>query len=597
MNQLPEIINLLKSQQFTQAVQLCRSTLKTINHPQVHLFLGIALGELGEVVEAQSIFQKLLSHFPKSLEIQFNYALILDKNNLINEAVAAYESCLKIEPQHLLAMRNLSFLYYKQQSFYPALHTINHLIQFKQEDSFLHNLKGLVHMELKQTNLAITCFDKALEIEPKEAEYLYNKATALALSGHSTELKATLKEISKIDTRDSVSFVASMYEKSNLLDEALQVIDGGIEKQYECSDLYLTLAKVLKQKKSYAKALDALDKIKEYHNPLFRQETLYERANLLDKNKEYNKAWDIATSANNESHNSWVNAHKEKDPYNQVCYEISNCIDKYKASKIPTVDGHLNRDIAFILGFTRSGTTLIDSILSSHSDVEVLEEIPLIRDLTNQFPKTSPAEHFKQILGITNEQKSQLRKRYFEQIPNYTTLSNSKMVIDKSPLNTSLVAFIKTVFPEAKIIFSVRHPLDVCVSCFFQQFEFNSYMTNMTSVASIAKTYDAMLTVWKKSIEKFNIDVHYQRYEELVTNFEPQSKNLAKFLDLEWQDQMLDFQSSLKSRAVIPNPSYNQVSQPIYQTAKNRYKNYLPHLEEAIEILQPWFEYFDYEAT
>jgi tetratricopeptide (TPR) repeat protein len=450
-------------------------------------------------------------------------------------------------------------------------------------------------MDLKQTNLAIECFNNALNRQPNEAEYLYNKATALALSGHSTKLKATLNEISKFGTRDSLSFIASMYEKSNMLDEASQVIDEGLSKYHGNPDLYLAKAKVLKQKKSSLEALDALDKIKDYPNPLFHQETLYERANLLDKCKEYDKAWKVASSANNESHNAWISSHTEKDPYNQVCYEITKSIEEYEPYEIKPIQDKLDRDISFILGFTRSGTTLIDSILSSHSDVEVLEEIPLIRDLSNQFPKTSPSAHFKQLMDASTEQKILLRKRYFEQIPNYLALPNSQFIIDKSPLNTSLVAFIKTVFPESKIIFSIRHPLDVCVSCFFQQFEFNSYMTNMTSVARIAKTYDAILTVWKNSIEKFKIDVHYQRYEKLVTDFEPQSKKLADFLGLDWQDQMLDFQSSLKSRAVIPNPSYNQVSQPIYQTAKNRYKNYQSHLGEAIEILKPWIEYFDYK--
>ncbi len=595
MQQLSEIVNLLKSQQFSQAVTQCRLALKINNHPQLHLFLGIALGELGNIDEAKLTFQTLVTHFPKSLEIQFNYALILEKNNLDNEAIHTYESCLKLQQNHPLAMRNLSYLYFKQQNFPLALQLINQLLLLNQKDPFLHNLKGLIHMDLKQTNLAIECFNNALQIQPNEPEYLYNKATALALSGQSSKLTSTLKEISKFGTRDSVSFIASMYEKSNMLEESLQIINKGLGANGENADLLLTLAKVLKQKKSYLKALDTLDKIQEFPNPLFYQETLYERANLLDKNKEYEKAWEIATLANNESHNSWIKAHKDKDPYNQVCIEINKSIGEHASTIIQPINDKLEKNIAFILGFTRSGTTLVDSILSSHTEVEVLEEIPLIRDLSNQFPKTTPAAHFKQILEISSEQKLQLRKRYFEQIPNYLALSNSQLIIDKSPLNTSLIAFIKTVFPESKIIFSIRHPLDVCVSCYFQQFEYNSYMTNMTSTARIAKTYDAILNVWKNSIEKFDIEVHYQRYEKLVTDFEPQSKNLTEFLGLDWQDQMLHFQSSLKSRAVIPNPSYNQVSQPIYQTAKNRYKNYSSHLGEAIEILEPWIKYFDYK--
>jgi tetratricopeptide (TPR) repeat protein len=596
MQQLSIIVDLLKNQQFELAVQQCKAALSINNHPQLHLFLGIAYGELGRINEARPCFNKLISHFPKNLEIQFNYALILEKNNLLNEAIGHYETCLSLDPNHLLSLRNLSFLYFKQQNFYPALKHINHLLKFQQNDPFLHNLKGLVHMDLKQTNIAIDCFNTALNLKPNEAEYLFNKATAQALSGHNSKLKDTLEKITKIGTNEAISFVASIYEKSNLLDESLKVINEGLEKYKNSPELYLTHAKILKQKKLYDEALSSLNKIQTFPNSQFQQESLYEKAGLHDKLKNYAKAWQVATIANKESLKDWQNIHPEKDTYNQVCYEIKDCINKFDTSKINPINDSLNRDIAFILGFTRSGTTLIDSILSSHSEIEVLEEIPLIRDLTNQFQKSSPTVHFNQLLSVTNEQKIHLRKRYFEQMPKYLTLSNSRLLIDKSPLNTSLVAFIKTIFPEAKIIFSIRHPLDVCVSCFFQQFEFNSYMTNMVSPTKIAYTYDAILSVWKQSVEKFNIDVHYQRYESLVTDFESQSKALVDYTGLDWQDQMLNFQSSLKSRAVIPNPSYNQVSQPIYQTAKNRYKNYQTHLGEAIEILEPWFQYFDYKV-
>ncbi len=595
MQELPIIVDSLKSQKFELAVHQCKAALSINNHPQLHLFLGIAYGELGKINEARPCFNKLIAHFPKNLEIQFNYALILEKNNLLNEAIKHYETCLLLDQNHLLALRNLSFLYFKQQNFYGALKHINNLLKFQQNDPFLHNLKGLVHMDLKQTNLAIPCFNTALTLKPNEAEYLFNKATAQALSGHNSELKDTLEKITEIRTNEALSFVASIYEKSNLLDDALKVINKGFEKYKDSPELYLTHAKILKQKKLYQEALGSLDKIQTFPNSQFQQESLYEKAGLHDKLKNYSEAWKFAALANNESLKDWQNIHPEKDNYNQVCYEIKDCIKKFSTSKIKSINEDLNRDIAFILGFTRSGTTLIDSILSSHSEIEVLEEIPLIRDLTNQFPKSSPAVHFNQLLNASNEQKLQLRKRYFEQIPKYLTLSDSQLVIDKSPLNTSLVAFIKTIFPEAKIIFSIRHPLDVCVSCFFQQFEFNSYMTNMVSPTKIAHTYDAILSVWKQSVEKFNIDVHYQRYESLVTDFESQSKALVDYIGLEWQDQMLNFQTSLKSRAVIPNPSYNQVSQPIYQTAKNRYKNYQTHLNEAIDILEPWFQYFDYK--
>jgi len=250
--------------------------------------------------------------------------------------------------------------------------------------------------------------------------------------------------------------------------------------------------------------------------------------------------------------------------------------------------------LIFIVGFPRSGTTLLDSILSAHSDITVLEEAPVIGGTYDQIQGITTKNYAEKIALLTTNDKHSLRKHYYQSLTNYIDWSQKGVLVDKSPLNTMHVGLIHQLFPKAKILFSQRNPLDVCLSCYFQDFKMNSFMTNMTDIKRTAQTYDAMLKVWTTAVDALNIDVYHQSYEELVSDFDNQEKKLFQHLNLTWQEQVLTFQESLKNRGVISTPSYDQVNQPIYQSSKNRYHNYSSHLIEAKKALQPWLAKFNY---
>ncbi len=137
---------------------------------------------------------------------------------------------------------------------------------------------------------------------------------------------------------------------------------------------------------------------------------------------------------------------------------------------------------AFIVGFPRSGTTLLDQILDAHSDVQVIEERPMINTLHRAI-EALPGGFEKALQNLRASQVKRLRELYHREMTKYGGDFSKRVIIDKMPLNLIYVSIIAAVFPEAKIILALRHPADSCLSCFMQDFELNSAMTNFTAMS------------------------------------------------------------------------------------------------------------------
>ncbi len=663
---MQNIILNLRNKNFQKAALLCREALKHSNHPQLSLFLAIALGELGKIKESSLIFNKLSKSFPHNSDIFYNHALVLEKNQKFNLALNSYNSCLRLNPTHMGCLTNLANLNLKLKKINRAIRLfdkiqklssgkianlrlsncyillndidtslsyfknairnnthsldviLNFLFDLSQNTNPIHtisfckvalsqynnnlNINSLIgecYLKIQEAKNAIPFLKKACKSKPKQTDLYYNLISAYSMLGKPKKIKKYSKILIKTKSLNSFVFVATIYEKLFKLKKSSSFVQNGLKLFPESDQLLYLQAKILKHKKQYNQAFHCINKAIDNQSQMDISQLLFEKSHIHDKLKQYNKAWSVALNANQTRLANWQKIHQSPNQYLYTCQQICT---SFKANNTITVSKlapakkeHQNK-IIFILGFMRSGTTLLDSILSSYDNSIILEELPIISDLFNSLKLKSPNKFCEQILNLSQSEIQKLRRDYFNAINKYMTLKKNTVIVDKSPINTSLVAFIYTLFPESKIIFSQRHPLDVCTSCFFQDFKFNSFMTNMVDIVSIAKTYDAMLSVWKKSITFFNIEFKYQSYESLVSSFEQQSKELFAYLELPWKKNVLHFQKSLKKRGAISTPSYNQVNQPIYQTAKNRYKNYLPYLGEAIEILQPWIDYFDYDV-
>ena len=236
----------------------------------------------------------------------------------------------------------------------------------------------------------------------------------------------------------------------------------------------------------------------------------------------------------------------------------------------------------FFVGFPRSGTTLLKTILDSHNDTSLIDE-------KRTFPVNyrgivrNPQAAFT---GLANMNLEQQASNYKQAIAQYA--DTSKMVIDKGPIKMTDVALINKIFPNAKFIFMVRHPLDCTLSCFMQDFHINDHMANFFSFEESIYFYDRAMSLWTECQDELDLSAHYIYYEDLINDMEQETKKLTDFLGLDWDPNMSEYYNQ---NTKTDTPSYSQVSQKPYKSAMNRYQRY--GINE--DILGNWQKYFGYK--
>lgn len=257
--------------------------------------------------------------------------------------------------------------------------------------------------------------------------------------------------------------------------------------------------------------------------------------------------------------------------------------------------------VAFMYGFPRSGTTLLDTIFRTHSGIEVLEEQPTIRDtLLDAHFGDAPHQHgisWPDLLESFYKTKPEdLQRLYLKNLERLygASLNSDTLYVDKMPLNTPFARLIKYMFPDSKVIFSVRDPADVVTSCFFQNFLINEGMYHFTSIDKAVAVYDQVMSFWVKAEEILDLDVTYVRYEELVTDLQGVVQPVIEHLGLHWEDSLVDFWKTAREREVIRTSSADQVTQKLYTTSKGRWTRYSALNSGALTPLDPWRKHFGY---
>ena len=241
----------------------------------------------------------------------------------------------------------------------------------------------------------------------------------------------------------------------------------------------------------------------------------------------------------------------------------------------------------FLVGFPRSGTTLLDTMLMGHDDVAVMEELPALDTVAQDIGG------FDAIPNLSADNLRRARSVYFDVAAKSVDIDR-KFLIDKNPLHLSRVPLIRRLFPDARFILALRHPADVVLSCYFSNFRLTPALSNFLRLDTAAEYYDLMFRAWERSRELMNLDVQTVVYEKLVEDPEGQLRPIIAALGLDWRDDLVDHQSTAQSRGVVMTASYAQVVEPLYRSSVNRWERYRPFLEPILPTLRPWADKFGY---
>ena len=243
----------------------------------------------------------------------------------------------------------------------------------------------------------------------------------------------------------------------------------------------------------------------------------------------------------------------------------------------------------FIVGFPRSGTTLLDTLLMNLPGLHVLEELPPVGEVQVMLGGQ------ERLAALTSDEANALRRRYFEALDIVSPPAPGQIVVDKYPLHMARIATIHRIFPDAKIVFVERHPCDAVLSCFMSNFALNRAMRSFTDLDEAARLYDHVFDAWTRATSLLPIDVHRIRYERMVEDLEGEMRGLLDFLGLPWDAGVLDNRASAARREHIGTASYSQVAEPIYQRSAGRWARYREQMAPVLPILAPWAERLGYE--
>lgn len=529
------IIDLFKQKKFSKISKISPK-IRSLFEDQADIVKIIVMSDLNSknFSKAENLLIKALIY---NNSAEFNYILgntlkIQDKND---EAIIAYKKSLALNENFSEAYNNLANVQKKIERFDDALLNYKNAIRSKEDNiEAYYNLANLFK-SLKNYDEAIKNYKNVIKLNPNFSDAYNNIGTIYSILGKFNDAREfylkSIKinkffaepyknyvQLSKIDQKDEVfEILKEIVKKKDLDEEQKEVFFYSISKIYfdvgddDLAFKYLNLANKLKLTKydySFNKEKKEFKKIKEF----FSQKKIINLKN-------------------------------------------------FKKNKITPI---------FILGMPRSGTSLIEQIISNHSEVHGAGELDLL-PITVKNSNWKNSNDFEETL-------QKIRKNYLEKI---SLLSNKNYITDKLPGNFKRIGFILNAIPDSKIIHLERNPMAICWSNYKSNFNSTgmAFTLNQEFTAMYYLLYRDLMKFWK---EKYSEKIINVNYESFVENFEEEIKKLFDQLNLKWEKQLYDFH---KNERPVETASLIQVRSKIYKKSSEQWKNYKKHLKPMTDIL------------
>lgn len=511
---------------------------------------AMKLVKQGQTGEAEKIYKQILKDDPKNVDALRLLGLLATKGGSLDEGILILTRCTQIAPDFALAWENLANMY-------------------RQKDGF-NNL-----------NKSIYCFKKATSLRPNWPEGWAGLGTVYVRSSlHDEGIKAYKKAIGikKEQPRVHLS-LGHVYKTTGNQDLSINSYKNAIEHFEMFGEAYWSLANL----KTYSFSKEEINSMKEQLTKkdlperekvhfLFALGKAYE-----DKNK-FNESFKYYDEGND--------INRGRSNYDPKSVEaISQRIKKFfnvKLIKEKEGYGDQSKDPIFIVGLPRSGSTLIEQILSSHSKIEGTMELPNMLNIARKLGSgTKDNTNYPEVLStLSQEEIRSLGNQYISE----TKFIRSKLpyFIDKMPNNFSHVGLIHLLLPNAKIIDARRSPLDTCFSCYKQLFARGQMFTyDLNELARYYVNYINLMDHWDEVLPG---KVHRVMYEDVVRNQEEETRKILSYCDLPFEEQCLTF---YETKRAVKTASSEQVRQPIYNKSINSWQNYEEYLDDLKHGLLP----------
>lgn len=249
--------------------------------------------------------------------------------------------------------------------------------------------------------------------------------------------------------------------------------------------------------------------------------------------------------------------------------------------------------LVFLVGFVRSGTTLLEQVLASHPAVTALEEQATLRGITPEWFADNTG--LDRLARIDEARAAALRADYWRRVRSFGVDPKDKVFVDKAPLSTIWLPMVAKLFPSAKVLLAIRDPRDVVISAFRHRFVVNGLTWAFTDLEDTARLYSGVMDLAALYQETCALSVYRHRHEDLVDDFDAEVGRICEFIGLPWTDSLRDFAETAKRRDVR-TPSADQVRRGLFREGLGRWRRYGRAVDPILPILEPWVKRYGYEA-
>lgn len=488
--------------------------------------------------------KQLVKKYPTYAVIHNILALSLSEQGKLNEAIKTFKKIIQIRPDFVLAYNNLGNMYVKLGEQENAMKYFNEALKIQPKLAFAHNNLGNLFKDLKKFDEAIISFKKAIEFQPQMFVSYSNLGVLYQNLGRFKESAEILNKAIEINpnfaaAHNYLSQITKYTEGHTHLKQMKKIILNPKSKLEDKMYLSFGIGKAYEDIKNNKKAFE-----------------FYKNANAFKRKLiKYSIETDIELFQ------------KIKETFNQ------NIFDNFKKT------GCNNKTPIFILGMPRSGTTLVEQIISTHPKVFGADEIKNFDNAVKKYFYSNDRYIFPK--NLTNVDKSifdEIGNKYIKSIRKYNDICEH--ISDKALLNFRWIGLIKLALPNAKIIHCVRDPRDNCFSIFKNNFAGRlDFSYDLKELVEYYNLYQNLMQHWHKVLPGFIYDISY---ETLIQKQEKETRKLLEICDLEWNEKCLQF---YKNSRAIETASITQVRQPIYKSSMKSWKKCETQLESAFESL------------
>lgn len=502
----------------------------------------------GRPEEAEGICRRILQREQNNVDAMRLLALIAAEAGKTDDAEILLERVTSLAPDYNLAQLDLGNIYREQDRYSEAIDCYQKVIENDPDNAQAHFLLAGVLSQAALNERAIGAYQRAIELHPEHAAALLGLGHALKTVGQQDAAIAAYRRCIALRPENGETWSSMANLKTYEFSAA------------EIGEMQAALANPELEPSSAVNFYFALAKAHE-------------------NRKEYKEAWQHYVTGNSRQ--------RQLVTYDPVRTEVLNdaIIEVFSEEFLATHAGNGSLDASpiFILGMPRSGSTLTEQILASHSQVEGTSELPYIGRLSAGLSRnrSNGVNYPEAMREVTANYLQKLGDDYL-QLARMHRIEGRPRFIDKMPNNFPNIGLIHLILPNAKIIDARRNPLDACLGNFKQLYARGQNFTyDIADIAEYCLEYHRLMDHWEQVLPGKILRV---QYEDTVLDLEAQVQRLLTFCELPWEDACLHFHDTERP---VRTASSEQVRQPIYTGAINFWRHYEEHLGELTEILQP----------